>query len=59
MKRFVLPALGAALCLLSLWGGAFALHTIGFGHWAHFPAFLTFLCLFGVGLAVITANIKI
>lgn len=57
MKRFVLPALGDALCLLSLWAGAFAMHIIGFGHWASFPAFVTFLFLFVVGVAVIAANI--
>ena len=55
MKRFAGMAMGALIALVSIWAGAFFMHFLGWGHWAHFPAFITsalFMCV-GVVVAVL------
>jgi hypothetical protein len=54
---------GLGLCLVALWGGAYAMFVLGAESWMHFPAYVTAVCsaaagavLIAVGLADVTTK---
>ena len=49
---------GLVLCLVALWGGAYALYAIGSESWMHFPAYMTAVCSSVVGVMLVFVGLS-
>jgi hypothetical protein len=58
MNQIAGIALGAFISLASLWAGSFFMHWLGWGHWAHFPTFITCGLMAGLGVVIAVRHIN-
>jgi hypothetical protein len=49
--------IGLMLCLVALWGGAYALYVIEYESWMHFPAYMTAVFSAAGGVVLIAIGV--